>query len=60
MLSTIDVGFPSGVNNGVGDLAKELAYMHAHSSFSAVQLVNGTDPFSAGGTLPVLGGILGL
>jgi len=59
VLSTIDVGVPSGVNNGVGDLARELGYLHAHSSFTAVQLVNGTDPFSAG-TLPALGGGLGL
>jgi hypothetical protein len=59
VLSTIDVGVPAGVNNGVGDLAKELAYMHAHSSFAAVQLVDGTDPFSAG-SLPGLGGGLGL
>ena len=50
---------PSGVNNGVGDLAKELDYLHAHSTFTAVQLVSGTDPFSAG-TLPGLGGGLGL
>lgn len=55
ILSTIDVGFPSGVTNGVGDLSKELAYMHANSSFAAVQLVNGTDPFTAG-SLPGLGG----
>ena len=39
------------------DLSKELAYMHAHSSFTAVQLVLGTDAFKAGG-LPALGGLL--
>jgi hypothetical protein len=59
VLSTIDVGVPGGVNNGVGDLAKELAYLHANSSFSAVQLVPGTDPFSAG-SLPAVGGVLNL
>src|SRR5438270_3595621 len=59
VLSTIDVGFPTGVTNGVGDLAKELSYLHAHeSSFASVQLVDGTDPFQAG-TLPGLGGLLG-
>jgi len=57
VLSTIDVGVPSGVTNGVGDLSHELAYMHAHSSFGAVQLVLGTDAFNAG-TLPV--GLLSL
>jgi hypothetical protein len=50
---------PSGVTNGVGDLSRELAYVHAHSSFAAVQLVLGTDPFSAG-SLPVGGGLLSL
>ena len=59
VLSTIDVGFPSGVTNGVGDLSKELAYMHAHSSFTAAQLVLGTDAFKAGG-LPAIGGLLTL
>jgi hypothetical protein len=60
VLSTINVGVPTGVTNGVGDLAKELTYLHANEpSFAGVQLVNGTDPFSAGG-IPVLGGALGL
>jgi hypothetical protein len=56
VLSTIDVGVPTGVTNGVGDLSRELSYMHAHSSFSGAQLVLGTDPFSAG-ALPVGGGL---
>ncbi len=62
VLSTIDVGVPGGVTNGVGDLAKELAYMHAHSSFTAVQLVNGTDPFTTHSLLGggLLSGVLGL
>jgi hypothetical protein len=34
-------------SNGVGDLAKEIAYMHANSSFSGVQLARGTQPFKA-------------
>jgi hypothetical protein len=58
VLSTIDVGFPTGVTNGVGDLTKELAYMHAHESgFSGVQPVNGDVAFSAGGGLPLVGGL---
>jgi hypothetical protein len=56
VLSTIDVGVPTGVTNGVGDLSRELSYMHAHSSYSGAQLVLGTDPFSAG-ALPVGGGL---
>jgi hypothetical protein len=35
-------------SNNFGDLASELAYMHANSAFSGVQLVNGTQPFSSG------------
>ncbi len=52
ILSTFTVGLPRGVVNTVGDLALELAYMHSHTSFSAVRLVPGTsafDPF----TLPL-------
>jgi hypothetical protein len=52
VLSTINVGVPSGVNNGVGDLSRELAYLHAHTTFTGVQLVNGTDAFN-GGKIPV-------
>jgi hypothetical protein len=43
VLSTISVA-PIPASNNAGDLAKELDYMHAHSSFSAT-LVNGTQPF---------------
>jgi len=45
VLSTLDVGVPGGLTNGVGDLAHELAFLHAYSPFSAVQLVDGTQPF---------------
>jgi hypothetical protein len=48
VLSTINVGVPTGVNNGVGDLSRELSYMRAHTTFTGVQLVNGTDAFVAG------------
>jgi hypothetical protein len=44
-LSTLNV-LPTPGGNGVGDLAKELAYMRANSSFSGLQLVPGTEPFS--------------
>jgi hypothetical protein len=44
VLSTLAIA-PIPASNGVGDLAHELAYMHAHSSFTGVQLVNGTEPF---------------
>lgn len=46
ILSTLDV-VPDPGANGVGDLAHELAYMHAHSPFTAVQLVPGTEAFSS-------------
>ena len=36
-------------SNGVGDLSRELDYMRQHSAFAAVQLVNGTEPFSSSG-----------
>jgi hypothetical protein len=46
VLSTLHV-LPDAGGNGVGDLARELSYMHANSSFSGVNLVNGTRPFKA-------------
>jgi hypothetical protein len=48
VLSTLEVAPRTGTN-GVGDLAKELDYMHQHSAFGAVQLVLGTEPFNARG-----------
>src|SRR5262245_19329433 len=54
VLSTLQV-LPLAGSNGVGDLAKELAYMQANSAFSSVQLVQGTQPFSAN----LVGAILG-
>lgn len=44
VLSTLQLA-PLPATNGVGDLAKELAYMRAHSGFGEVQLVRGTDAF---------------
>ena len=34
------------VVNQFGDVGKEVAYMQAHSSFSTLQLVLGTEPFT--------------
>jgi hypothetical protein len=48
ILSTLEVA-PGPGTNGVGDLAHELAYMRAHSAFTAVELVLGTEPFTASG-----------
>ncbi|TMD02350.1 MAG: trypsin-like peptidase domain-containing protein [Chloroflexi bacterium] len=48
ILSTLEVA-PRTASNGVGDLSRELDYMHQHSAFAAVQLVNGTEPFSSSG-----------
>jgi hypothetical protein len=45
VLSTLDL-LPAAASNGVGDIAKEIAYMHANSSFSGVRLVSGTKPFN--------------
>ncbi|HEY2814941.1 MAG TPA: hypothetical protein VGJ03_15855 [Acidimicrobiales bacterium] len=45
ILSTLQIA-PTPGANGVGDLSKELAYMHSHSSFSGVQLALGTQPFN--------------
>jgi hypothetical protein len=53
ILSTVAIA-PLAGSNGVGDLASELNYLHAHTSFTGVQLANGTEPFN-GGKLPVGG-----
>jgi hypothetical protein len=44
VLSTLQL-LPLAAANGVGDLSREIAYMHAHSSFGAVDLVPGTEAF---------------
>src|SRR4051812_27425771 len=53
ILSTVAI-VPLAGSNGVGDLANELGYLHSHTSFTGVQLVNGTESFN-GGKLPVGG-----
>jgi hypothetical protein len=50
VLSTVAIAPVTG-SNGVGDIAKELAYMQANSAFSGVSLALGTEPFK-GGPLP--------
>src|SRR4051812_27205787 len=50
VLSTVAIA-PLAGSNGVGDLARELAYLAAHTGF-AVTLANGTEPFR-GALLPV-------
>lgn len=54
VLSTLQLA-PLPATNGVGDLAKELAYMQAHSGFGNVQLVRGTEAFKPN----LVGAILG-
>jgi hypothetical protein len=49
VLSTIAIA-PFPASNNAGDLNKELAYMRAHSAFTTVNLVPGTEPFT--GPLP--------
>jgi hypothetical protein len=44
ILSTLDIA-PVPGSNSVGDLGRELSYMHAHSSFSHVTLAHGTTTF---------------
>jgi len=45
VLSTVQIA-PLAGSNGVGDLAREIAYMQAHSAFGAVNVVPGTQPFN--------------
>jgi hypothetical protein len=54
VLSTLQI-LPTAGSNGVGDLAKELAYARANSSFTGVQLAPGTQPFNPN----LVGAILG-
>jgi hypothetical protein len=54
VLSTLQIA-PLAGSNGVGDLRKEIDYMHANSSFSGANLVPGTEPFKA----DLVGAILG-
>jgi hypothetical protein len=44
ILSTVQIA-PLAGSNGVGDIQKEIAYMHANSSFTGVNVVPGDVPF---------------
>jgi hypothetical protein len=46
ILSTLDL-VPVPGSNGVGDLSRELAYLHTHTPLGSVQLAIGTKPFTA-------------
>jgi hypothetical protein len=54
-LSTVQLA-PLAGSNGVGDLAKEIAYMKAHG-FGGTNLVPGTEPFNANVVQAVLKGL---
>jgi hypothetical protein len=54
VLSTLQIA-PLAGSNGVGDLAKELAYLRANSPFTEMRLVPGTEPFKASLAEAVLG-----
>jgi hypothetical protein len=54
ILSVLELA-PLAAANGVGDIAKEIAYMHANSSFSGVNLVPGTEPFNPNIVQAILG-----
>ena len=45
VLSTVQIA-PLAGSNGVGDLAREIAYMQANSSFTGANVVHGTQPFN--------------
>jgi hypothetical protein len=54
ILSTLQLA-PLAGTNGVGDIGKELSYLHANSSFGAMQLVHGTEPFKPNLVEAILG-----
>jgi len=54
VLSTVQLA-PLAGSNGVGDLAKETAYLHANSSFGGVDLVPGTQAFNPSLLQAILG-----
>lgn len=55
-LSTLQFA-PTAGSNGVGDLAKELAWLKANEpAFAGIQLVNGTEPFKPNLVGAILGG----
>jgi hypothetical protein len=55
VLSTLQI-LPVAGSNGVGDLGRELDYLHPNSSFSSVQLEPGTQPFNPNLVGAIVGG----
>ncbi|HWM62993.1 MAG TPA: hypothetical protein VNP96_03290, partial [Solirubrobacterales bacterium] len=53
-LSTLQIA-PLAGTNGVGDMAKELAYARANGGFGSLQIEPGTEPFKPN----LIGAILG-
>ncbi len=54
VLSTLQIA-PLAGTNGVGDLGKELAYLHSPPDFTGMQLVPGTEPFKPNLVSAILG-----
>ena len=54
VLSTVQIA-PLAGSNGVGDIAREIAYMHAHSGLGGANVVPGTEPFN-GNLVAAIGG----
>jgi hypothetical protein len=54
VLSTLQI-LPTAGSNGVGDLGRELDYMHANSQFTAARLAAGTEPFNPDLVSAILG-----
>jgi hypothetical protein len=54
VLSTVELAPAPGSNN-FGDIAKEIAYMHANGSFAGAHLVAGTKPFNPSLVSAILG-----
>ena len=54
ILSTLQIA-PLAGSNGVGDISKEIAYLHSHSSFTGARLVPGTQPFKPNLVEAILG-----
>ena len=54
VLSTLQIA-PLAATNGVGDIAREIAYERAHGPYPNLQLVAGTQPFNPS----LVGAILG-
>jgi hypothetical protein len=44
VLNTLQIA-PLAGSNGVGDLARELAYLRSHTARTGIRLVPGTEPF---------------